>query len=298
MNDALIVSLLSVVPKNPAARVIGAGARLRLPRAFHRALLRWFVKKYQVDLSECEGGIDDFDSLSHFFVRALKPGMRPVDLTPDLLVSPVDARVHTFGDIVNGSFVQSDGKRASIGLLLGVGDPRTPGVPQALADRYEGGSYAVLYLSPKDYHRVHTPREGAVTTTHYLPGRLWPVFPAATQAVDNLFGVNERLVFLLDTDLGQIAQVMVGAFGVGRMRTVIDDAVSNTGGSGVVRQLQAPVHLDRAAELGRFELGSTVILLLEPGRIDWLIEPGQPVRLGRPIARRRADPERLETEEA
>lgn len=286
MKDALIVSMLSVVPKNPTARLMGRGARIRLPSFLHRALVRWFVKKYQVDLSECEGGIDDFDSLASFFVRGLKPGVRPVDPDPDALVSPVDARVHTVGDIIDGTFVQSDGQRSSVPLLVGVGDPRTPGVPAELGARFEGGTFAVLYLSPKDYHRVHVPADCTIAATTYLPGALWPVFPAATRKVRDLFGVNERLVFHLDTPFGPMAEVMVGAFGVGRMSTVLDDAVTNTGGAGRHQALDPAPPFDRAQELGRFELGSTVILLAEKGALDWTIQPGEPVRLGRPIARR------------
>ncbi|MCB9777256.1 MAG: phosphatidylserine decarboxylase [Alphaproteobacteria bacterium] len=285
MNDALIVKVLSAVPKNPTARFMGRTARLRLPRFLHRALVGWFVRKYRVDLSECQGGVEDFDSLAHFFVRPLKPGMRPVDPRPDVLVSPVDAKVHTFGTIQGGRFLQADGVDASVAELIGVGDPRAPGASSLSAERFEGGAYAVLYLSPRDYHRVHTAREGRVTEVRYLPGTLWPVFAAATREVPGLFGKNERLAFTFDTDLGAVVEVMVGAFGVGRMTTVIGDVVTNDPAHGNDVVLEHPVALDRAAELGRFELGSTVILLFEPGRVEWQVEPGQPVQLGQPIAR-------------
>ncbi len=286
MNDAFIVSALSLVPKNFAAARVGWFARLRLPTALHRAVVRWFARKYQVDLSECEGEIDDFDSLAQFFVRPLKPGVRPVDPAPDVVVSPVDAKVHTFGRIEGGRFLQAEGRPASVAELLGCTDPRLPGVTAAEAERYEGGHYAVLYLSPKDYHRVHTPLEGGVVGWRYLPGQLWPVFAAATAKVDELFGRNERLVFFLDTSFGRVAEVMVGAFGVGRMTTHITDLITNTGGKATDAPLAGALPVARAGELGRFELGSTVILLFEPGRIEWTVEPGQPVRLGRPIARR------------
>ena len=213
-------------------------------------------------------------------------GVRPVEADPDILVSPVDAVVHTFGAIHKGNFLQYDGKPSSVPALLGGGDPRLPDLHPDLAARYEGGSFAVLYLSPKDYHRVHSPEAGRITTIRYLPGMLWPVFPAATRKIDNLFARNERLVFELETErFGTIAEVMVGAFGVGRMSTLLDPIITNTGGAEVALKPQATV--ERAGEIGRFEMGSTVILCLEPGRIEWTIKPGQPVRLGRPIARRR-----------
>ncbi|MCK6503739.1 archaetidylserine decarboxylase [Myxococcota bacterium] len=281
MKDALIVTALSVVPKNPVARLMGRTARLRLPGWLHRAVVGWFVRKYRVDLSECQGQLQDFPTLADLFVRPLRPGVRPIDPRPEVLVSPVDARVHTLGTVAGGRFAQADGIDASVAELVG------PGGVDAAPDarRYEGGSYAILYLSPRDYHRVHTPRAGTVSWLRYLPGTLWPVFPAATRKVEGLFGRNERLVFRIDTDLGPILQVMVGAFGVGRMTTVVSDITTNTDGLPADRALTPAPSLDRCAELGRFELGSTVILLLEPGKVEWTVQPGDPVRLGRPIAR-------------
>ena len=286
MNDALLVTLLSAIPKGATTRAMGAGTRLALPGWAHRALLRWYVGHYGVNLDECVGGIDDYATLSEFFVRPLRAGARTIDPDPDVLVSPVDARVHTFGTIEGGSFVQAEGQRCSVAQLLGVGDPRAPVASPEDAARFEGGGWAILYLSPKDYHRVHTPASGTVSRYRYLPGQFWPVFPAATQQVPNLFARNERLVFTLDTAFGQIAQVMVGAFGVSRMTTVVAPLVTNTGGGGEDVRLSPPHPIDRAAELGRFNMGSTVILLTEPGRLRWTLTQGAPIKLGQPIARR------------
>ncbi len=286
MNDALVVSLLSVVPKHPTARIMGWHARIRLPSVVQKAVLRWYVRAYNVDLDECMGGVADYASLAEFFVRPLRPGVRPVDPDPDVMVSPVDGRVHTFGRIEGGKFLQADGKPASVAELLGAGDPRVSGVPADIAARYEGGGYAVIYLSPRDYHRVHTPCAASVLGYRYLPGQLWPVFPAATRQIPELFGRNERLVFDLDTPFGQVAYAMIGAFGVGRMATTVSDLVTHRGNSGEVRTFSPPTRLGRAAELGRFELGSTVILFTEPGKIEWTLEHGTLLRLGQPIARR------------
>ena len=274
MNDALVVSLLSVVPKNRGARFMGMGARLRLPRFAHRMLLRWFVKKYQVDLSESEGTIDDFNSLAEFFIRTLKPGMRPVDAEAGILVSPADAKAHTFGRIENGQFLQADGRPASVSELVGAEH----------AARFDGGDFAVLYLAPPDYHRVHSPVEGTIHSLDYRPGTLWPVFAAATRKVDGLFGRNERLVFHMDTPAGRIATVMVGAFGVGRIGNEFDPRITNAGQPVGDRVLEPAPSVEPGAELGRFELGSTVILLCEPGRVKWELEPGQVTRVGRRIA--------------
>lgn len=285
MKDALIVTALSVVPKNPVARLMGRSARLHLPRWLHGLLVRWFVRKYRVDLTECVGRLEDYPTLAELFVRPLRPEVRPIDHRPEVLASPVDARMHTRGTIKDGLFAQADGVMASVAELVGQGDPRASGPGAIDPARYEGGSYAILYLSPRDYHRVHTPRAGRVTRLRYLPGTLWPVFPAATRRVPGLFGRNERLVFALDTDLGLVAEVMVGAFGVGRMTTVVSDVTTNTDGVARDQALEPAPALSCCQELGRFELGSTVILLLEPGRVEWTVQPGEPVRLGRPIAR-------------
>lgn len=285
MKDALIVSALSLVPKNRTARLMGWFARLHLPAWLHRAIVRWFVGKYKLDLSEAVGTLDDYGTLAELFVRPLRPGIRPVDPRPDVLVSPVDARVHTFGTIKAGCFEQAPGRVASVASLLGVGDPRTPTANLEEAVRYEGGTYAVLYLSPRDYHRVHTPFAATITSFRYLAGTLWPVFPAATRQVDELFARNERLVFHLQTAAGTIAEIMVGAFGVGHMSTVLDPTCTNEGEAGRDVHLATPRTLERAEELGRFELGSTVILLAEPGRLEWTLTAGEPVRLGQPIAR-------------
>lgn len=270
MKDALIVSALSVVPKNLASRWMGAFARTRFPAALQRALLRWYVGKYRVDLTECVGGVDDYTSLVDFFTRPLKPGVRPVDDAPDALVSPCDGQVYAVGPVKAGKLYQSDGLDYAVAELLS-------------DKRYDDGEYVVIYLSPKDYHRVHTPREGEVRRFHYLPGKLWPVFPAATRRIRDLFARNERLVAWLGTSVGEIALVMVGAFGVGRMRAVFTELVTNTGAPERAETLASPHALGRAAELGRFEMGSTVILVLPKGSVRWSVTPGQVVRLGQRI---------------
>lgn len=273
MKDALIVSALSLVPKNHTARAIGRGARVRLPRAAHRLLLRWFVWQYGVNLSESVGEIDDFESLAHFFVRPLKEGMRPVDPSPGILVSPVDGKAHTFGPIVDGMFEQAPGKLCPVSALVG----------EESASHFEGGSYAVLYLAPPDYHRVHSPLQSTITALDYKPGQLWPVFPSATRKVDKLFARNERLVFDLQTEAGRCALVMVGAFGVGRIGNIIDESLTNTCTPGGRTEVSPLREVDRGEEIGRFELGSTVILLFEPGAVCWTMKAGEKLKLGRPI---------------
>ncbi len=272
MRDALIVNVLSVLPRERLARWMGWLTRRHLPRLLHRWLLRWFVAHYRVDMSEAEGGIDDYPSLAEFFVRDLKPGMRPLCADSDAVVSPADAQVAAYGRVVDDIIPQGGHHKASIREMLGGDHP------------FEGGDYAVLYLSPPDYHRVHSPLSGRVSRWTYLPGRLLPVFQACVERVEGIFSRNERLVTWLDTDVGRVAVVMLGAFGVGRMSAVYTDLLTNTGAPARDERPAEPPALERGGELGRFHMGSTVILFFEPGRVRWELELGQRVRVRARIA--------------
>ncbi len=275
MKDALIISALSVVPQNWGSAINGWLARLPLGRAAHRALIRWYCRRYRIDMEAFAGRVEDYDTLADFFVRPLAEGQRPIDPEPRALVSPVDGRAAAFGSLDGHELPAGAGMTLNVRELLG-------------DERYLDGEYAVLYLSPRDYHRVHAPREGGVLGWRYLPGRLWPVFPYATRKVDNLFAVNERLVIRLESPgLGELALVMVGAYGVGRMSLSFSDLLTNTGGRARDEHLPAPIPVARGEELGRFNLGSTVVLVAPKGSLDWTLPPGEPVQLGRPIARLR-----------
>jgi len=281
MRDGLIISLLSVVPKNQTTRLMGLVSRLGLSRLANRA----FAWRYGINLDECVGSPGDYPTLAEFFLRPLLPEARPIDADPAVLVSPADSVVHTFGRITDGTFAQSDTRSGSIAGLVGAADPRTESAPPMGGEQFEGGHYAVLYLSPKDYHRVHSPRAGRLIRSRYLSGRLWPVFPTATRRIDGLFDRNERLIFQLDTDHGTIAVAMIGAFGVGRMTSPHADIITNTGGPARDVHQDSPPEVARGAELGSFGLGSTVILLLPPGDFSWELTPGAPVKMGQTIDR-------------
>ncbi len=281
MKDALIVTAMSVVPKHATASLMGRIARLSLPRWLHRLVVRAYVAFYKVNLDDCaDPDLAAYPSLSHFFVRALKDGVRPVDPEPQALVSPVDGKVATVGTISDGRFAQAVGMWDRLDLLLG---PGTSGRHPMLPDRYEGGSYAVIYLSPQDYHRVHSPLDGHLDVVRYLPGKLWPVMPAATRKVRELFGRNERLVFGLHGVGHTLAFAMIGAFGVGRMTSSHLPYATNTGRDAEDFHPAPAPAVARADELGRFELGSTVIIVAEPGVLEFGIEAGQRVRLGERI---------------
>jgi phosphatidylserine decarboxylase len=270
MKDAFVVSFLSVVPKNHAAWGMGALSRIRLPRWAHLLFIRWFARRYGVDLDECDRPLADYPTFAEFFVRGLPPGTRPIDPRPDSLTSPCDGRVHTISTIQGGRFHQADGHEASIAQLLGTDVP-------------DGGTCAVLYLAPHNYHRVHAPCGARVTALDYRPGKLWPVFPGATMRVPELFGNNERLVFWLERGPVKLAEVMVGAYGVGRMGTPLDPIVTNTGRPAARVAIDRPVLAGE--EIGRFGLGSTVILVSPPGAVTYDVKPGDVIRMGERIGR-------------
>ncbi|MCB9684239.1 MAG: phosphatidylserine decarboxylase [Alphaproteobacteria bacterium] len=265
MKDALIVSALSLVPRNHGARGVGWLARSRVSRG----LTRIFVRAYGVDLAEAEGGIGDYPTLEALFTRKLRAGLRPVDADPDALVSPVDGRCAFAGTSEGGRIEVAPGQHLTLSSLL---DRPVEGERDVI----------VLYLSPRDYHRVHVPREGRATRWHYVPGTLWPVFPAAVRRVPELFARNERAVVVIETSAGPLDVVLVGAFGVGRITLSVCDLVTNAGGSTASGTLDAP--LARGDELGVFHLGSTVVLVAGAGTLSPNVGPGEVVRVGRRIA--------------
>jgi len=239
-----------------------------------RLMTRLFVRAYGVDLDEAEGDLSDFSTLESLFTRRLKDGMRPIDSAEDAIVSPVDGRVAAVGRTVDQRIELAPGRFLSIASLL---DEPVDGEQDV----------AVLYLSPKDYHRVHVPREGSAVRWTYLPGTLWPVFPAAVRRVDDLFSKNERFAVHMNTSRGPLAVVLVGAFGVGRISTVVCDLITNVGNTRTRIQDQPaePIELARGADLGVFHLGSTVVLVAPPGAWTWTIAAGQSVRFGEGIGR-------------
>jgi phosphatidylserine decarboxylase len=269
------------VPKNALSRVVGGLTRARAPRAVRLAAMRAFAARYGIDLSEC-GELDGFATFGEFFARPLRAGSRPIAPGDDVLVSPVDGVVSQAGLAEGGRVVQAKGLDYTLDALLA--DP-------ALAARFRGGPFATLYLSPRDYHRIHTPLGGRITGYRYVPGRLWPVNPASVAGVPGLFTVNERLVTLLDTPLGACALVAVGATIVGRVRAYYDPAVPVSNlpkARPVSRDYAEPIPVVKGQELGAFEMGSTVIVVLEPGRaaLAAALTPGARVKVGEAIGGR------------
>jgi len=279
MSDRLFISAMRAVPKNALSRLVGRLTDLELPGRLLQPAMRGFASHYRIDLG-ASPPIESYRTFGQFFARPLRPGLRPIAPGDRVVVSPVDARVSEAGLASAGRMVQAKGIDYTVAALLGDAE---------LGRRFDGGAWTTLYLSPQDYHRIHFPLGGAITGWRYLPGQLWPVNAASVANVPGLFTVNERLVTLLDTPLGLAAVVAVGATVVGRVRAAYDPAVPLTdrpGATGMQRGDYAPPRpVAKGAELGAFEMGSTVILVFEPGRVKLSarLVPGARVLVGEAI---------------
>jgi phosphatidylserine decarboxylase len=278
MNDRLFISALRLLPKNALSRAAGALTRWRAPAPVRVAAMKAFARRYGIDLSECED-LHVYRTFGEFFARPLRPGRRPIAPGERVIVSPVDGVVSQAGVAAAGRLVQAKGIDYPAAGLLADAD---------LARRLEGGAYATLYLAPRDYHRIHFPLGGRIAGWRYVPGRLWPVNPASVRTVPGLFAANERLVTVLDTPLGRCALVAVGATVVGRVRAFYDPTVPHTNQRGAPprrRDYETPIPVEKGQELGAFEMGSTVILLFEPGRVrlEERLVAGARVRVGEPV---------------
>jgi phosphatidylserine decarboxylase len=278
MNDKLFISALRLLPKNAWSRVIGSIAHARLPKLITKPSVRWFAKRYGIAIEDAELPLGEYRTVGHFFTRRLKPGARSIDRRPGFAVSPADGHVLNSGELDDGQLIQAKGRHFSVEALLK--DPDK-------AKLFKGGSWATVYLSPRDYHRVHHPVEGTLAEAHYIPGYLWPVNKAAVENVDQLFCVNERVVTYVDSPLGLVATIMVGATSVGHISVAYDAELhSNKGCQPGVRHFDGSNRIARGDELGTFHLGSTAIVLFSDKGIQLEpLEDGQPIVLGQPIAR-------------
>jgi len=283
-NHRLAVLPQYLLPKDALTRLGGAVASAQCGAATTR-LIAWFVRRYGVDMGEAANpDIASYASFNDFFTRALKPGARP--LANAEWICPVDGAISQFGRIEHDQIFQAKGHHYSTRALLG-GDA-------ALAARFDNGHFATLYLSPKDYHRIHMPCDGVLTRMLHVPGELFSVNPTTALGVPGLFARNERVVCVFDSSHGStggpFVLVLVGATIVGSMATVWHGVV-NAARPGRLREWryeQAPVELKQGAEMGRFLLGSTVVLLWPRGplQFDKGWAPGRAIRLGEAMARR------------
>lgn len=274
LKDLLFMVAQYGLPHHLISRLAGCVAECRWPW-FKNPLIKWFVNAYQVNMSEAQ--ITDPTSFAHFndfFTRALKADARPFVNEQGSIACPVDGNISQIGDIEAGRIFQAKGHEFSTYDLLGGS--------LDLEKQFDGGKFTTIYLSPKDYHRIHMPVSGTLREMIYVPGRLFSVSPLTTSKVPSLFSRNERMVAIFDTEFGPMAMVLVGAMIVASIETVWAGAVTPP-----KRQLQKtsygePIYLKKGEELGRFKLGSTIVMLFGKNAMNWeqALTPDQSVRMG------------------
>lgn len=248
---------LRYVPKNHLSRMVGRLVHARLPRPIARRLVHWFARTYEIDIDAAGRELHHYPSIGHFFIRDLREGLRPIE---GEFVSPVDGVLRNYGVVQNGKLEQIKGKTYTLQRFL---------ADEEHAKRYENGAFFNLYLSPQDYHHVHSPVSGQIVRSVHIPGKLWPVNDWSLENVDELFSINERVVTYIDSPLGLVAAVMIGATNVGKISVVYDSFISNTPtGKRATRNYDPPIAIAAGARLGTFHMGSSVVILLEPGRVD------------------------------
>src|SRR5262245_35713954 len=277
-SDRFAVWMQHLLPKRALTVAIGRAAALDGGRAT-QAVIRWFIARYGVDMAEAaHPDPAHYRSFNEFFTRELKPGARPLAAAD--FVCPVDGAISQFGAIDGHRLLQAKGHHYTTGALVG-GDGE-------LAARFAGGHFATLYLSPKDYHRIHMPCAARLTRMIHVPGDLFSVNPVTARGVPNLFARNERVVCCFEAAFGAFVLVLVGATSVGSMDTVWHGVVSPPR-PGRVREWRyddAAVELKQGDEMGRFQLGSTVVLLVPRGPLQFnpAWAPGGAVRMGERMA--------------
>jgi len=272
-----MTALQAILPQHLLSRVVGKLAQLERPVWLKNLLIRSFMKRYDIDLTEatCSSG-EDFPHFNAFFTRSLREGMRP--LASSEWVHTADGVLSQRGRVSSGQVVQAKGRDYSVQALLAGTEEE--------ASRYASGCFATTYLSPRDYHRVHMPIRGLLVKTRYVPGDLFSVNAATVDRVDGLLARNERLVCFFETERGGVAVVMVGAMIVAGIATVWGGREAP--GAGEIREQvwtanEAPL-LEAGQEMGRFFLGSTVVLVTEAADLRWTNEVGEAVTVRSSLA--------------
>ncbi len=277
--DRLFAGLQRILPTRWLSLQVYRLTQIR-SEMFKNLLIKLFLRGFTIDLSEAEYSAPEFyDSFNHFFTRALKPGARPLPADPRAVSSPVDGTISQFGEIREGRIFQAKGHTYSVVELLG-GDVET-------AQEFLNGRFCTIYLAPYNYHRIHMPLNGTLRAWSYVPGRLFSVNAATARAMPNLFARNERVNTLFDTDAGLIGLTMIGALFVGSMETIWAGQISppHKRGEPSFYEPMQPRKLLRGDEMGRFNMGSTIILLMPAGAVDWdsSLQPGRAVRMGQSL---------------
>lgn len=243
--------LLRFLPRKLLSRWTGAFVHWRGPAIWARVSVSFFAKYYSINVGEAEKPLGQYPSIGDFFIRRLKPGVRPIAGGP--AVHPADSRISQSGVIEQGNLIQAKGKKYTARELL---------VDNDWKDKFEEGYFITYYLCPTDYHRVHSPVNGMIRKVTYVPGDLWPVNEGSVEGIDKLFCVNERVIVEIASDDGAVAVVFVGATNVGSIALSFDSTIlGNAGRPFTERAYNPPKEIKKGDELGMFRMGSTVVML-------------------------------------
>ena len=276
MKDYLKAYPFYLIPHHLVSRIIYRLTRIK--SSWVQPAINKFVNAFSVDMSEAKiQDISRFQTFNEFFTRELKEGARPINRESDILVSPVDGTISQAQRITKeGSIFQAKNHRYTTTTLLG-GDP-------TLSKPFKEGFFATIYLSPRDYHRIHMPCDATLTHQIYIPGRLFSVAPFTVNTIPGLFARNERVAAIFDTEYGRMAMVLVGAINVAAIETVWDGLITPPPGKSIVTKTyqDSEVVLKKGQEMGRFNMGSTVVWLMESSGLEWCksTEPGVTVQMG------------------
>jgi phosphatidylserine decarboxylase len=289
VKDRLFVASQYLIPQHFLSRLVYRLTRSRTP-GVKNALINSFMRGFGPDMSDAlQPDPLAYGSFNEFFTRALRPGARPIDPNDSVLISPVDGAVSQIGRLDGSQIMQAKGHHYSLEALLDSGGATTQWVP-----RFAGGCFATLYLAPFNYHRIHMPLGGTLRAAWYVPGKLFSVNAVTAAAVPGLFARNERVVCIFEQGPRLFAMVLVGALFVGSMETVWHGEITPRGPRTrldlPLDESRAALRLEKGAEMGRFNMGSTVILVLPPAMIDWLpdVRALDRVSMGQPLARLRS----------
>jgi phosphatidylserine decarboxylase len=275
-SGRLFVWFQHVLPQHALSRLVLRATRVRAPW-FKNWLIRGFLRLYSVDMAEAaQPDPFRYGSFNEFFTRALKPEVRATAMGPREIACPVDGVISEAGKIEGARLLQAKGRHYTLEELLAGRD---------WAAHFEGGSFATIYLAPFNYHRIHMPLEGRLRETVYVPGRLFSVNAATAALVPRLFARNERVLTWFDTSFGEFALILVGALNVGSIATVWAGDITPTPQRVATALAPRDVSLKKGQEMGRFNMGSTVILLFQKGRARWHddLRAGATVRLGQAL---------------
>jgi len=280
LSDRLFALLQIILPHHFLSRIM-----LRLTRSrglFRRLFTPWFIRHFNIDMSQArESDWRKYENFNQFFTRELKADARPIQGNEKSLICPVDGCVSQAGAIRADRIFQAKGHDYSLAALLG-GE-------NSWSAAFTDGEFATLYLSPRDYHRIHMPLEGRLVEVIHVPGRLFSVNPATARTIPGLFARNERVVCVFETAVGPMAMVLVGAIFVASIETVWQGVVTPPAGRTIRRwdYREKNIVLKKAQEMGRFNMGSTVVLLFGKDRMEWdeNIKAGSPVRMGQQLGK-------------